>query len=80
MREVRLPVPIRSVRVVEREASITLASGVEIVLGSPSRLPLKLAVAARVLPLATDARYLDVSVPERAVVTNTAPVDPQVGS
>lgn len=80
MREVRLPVPIRSVQVVDREASITLASGVEIVLGNPSRLPLKLAVAARILPLAPDARYIDVSVPERAVVTNTAPLDPQVDS
>jgi hypothetical protein len=78
MREVRLPIPIRSVRLVDREASITLASGVEVMLGSPSELPLKLAVVARILPLAPDVRYLDVSVPERAVATDSIPVNPQV--
>jgi cell division protein FtsQ len=78
MREVRLPIPIRSVRLVDREASITLASGVEVILGSPSELPLKLAVVARILPLAPDVRYLDVSVPERAVATDSIPINPQV--
>jgi cell division protein FtsQ len=78
MRDVRLPVPIRSVRLVDREASITLASGVEVILGAPSQLALKLAVVARILPLAPDARYLDVSVPERAVATDSVPVHPQV--
>jgi cell division protein FtsQ len=79
MREVRLPVPIRSVRLVAREASITLASGVQVVLGAPSELPLKLAVVARILPLAPDAPYLDVSVPERAVATNSIPTNTQLG-
>ena len=78
MREVRLPVPIRSVRLVDREASLTLASGVEVILGRPSELPLKLAVVARILPLTSDVRYLDVSVPERAVATDSIPVNSQV--
>jgi cell division protein FtsQ len=78
MREVRLPVPIRSVRVVDREASMTLASGVEVILGTPSELALKLAVVARILPLAPDASYLDVSVPERAVATDSLPPNTQV--
>ena len=78
MREVRLPVPIRSIRLVDREASLTLASGVEVILGTPSDLALKLAVVARILPLATDVRYLDVSVPERAVATDSIPTNPQV--
>jgi cell division protein FtsQ len=78
MREVRLPIPIRSVRLVDREASLTLASGVEVILGTPSELALKLAVAARILPLASDVRYLDVSVPERAVATDSIPANPQV--
>ena len=70
--------PIRSVRLVDREASITLASGVEVILGAPSELALKLAVVSRILPLASDAPYLDVSVPERPVATESVPVDPQV--
>jgi len=78
MRDVRLPVSIRSIRLVDREASITLASGVEVFLGNPSELALKLAVVARILPLAPDARYLDVSVPERAVATEALPLDSQV--
>ena len=78
MGETRLPVPIRSVRLVDREASITLASGVEVILGTPSELPLKLAVVARVLPLAPDVRYLDVSVPERAVALDAIPAYSQV--
>jgi cell division protein FtsQ len=78
MSTVRLPIPIRSVRVVDREASITLASGVEVLLGSPSQLALKLAVVAQILPLAPDARYLDVSIPERAVATNAILSNPQV--
>jgi cell division protein FtsQ len=78
MREVRLPVPIRSVRLVDRELTITLSSGTVVVLGSPSRIPLKLAVAARVLPLTPAARWVDVSVPERTVTSDAALLDPQV--
>jgi cell division septal protein FtsQ len=78
MRVIQLPVPIRSVRLTGGEVSITLASGAEVLLGSPSRLPLKLAVAARILPLVPDARFLDVSIPERAVTSNSHPTDSQV--
>jgi len=46
---------------------LALASGQEIRLGDASDLRLKLAVAARILPLASGAHYLDVSVPDRSV-------------
>ena len=75
---VRLPVPIRSARLADGELSMTLASGVDLLLGSPSRLPLKLAVAAKIIQVAPDASYVDVSVPERAVASNGSSVDPQV--
>jgi cell division protein FtsQ len=46
---------------------LALPSGRRILLGDLTQLPLKLAVAARILPLAGEAHYLDVSVPERPV-------------
>jgi cell division septal protein FtsQ len=74
-----LPVRTRSVRAGEGQLTLLLASGLELRLGAEADLPLKLAVAARILP--TLARrweggpsYLDVSVPERPV----ANVNPQV--
>ncbi|HEU0303261.1 MAG TPA: FtsQ-type POTRA domain-containing protein [Gaiellaceae bacterium] len=67
---VALPVPIRSVRLVGGEVSVTLRSGTEVRFGSATRLPLKAAVAARIIPLAGDARSIDVSVPERAVTSS----------
>jgi len=66
-------VPVRSVRIGGGEVSVRLASGTEVLLGSPTGLPLKLAVAARILPLAPSSRYLDVSVPERVVATDSHP-------
>jgi cell division protein FtsQ len=78
MHEVRLPVPIRSVRLEGRELSLTLASGVEVLLGTPSRLPLKLAVTAKVIEAAPDARWVDVSVPERAVASTEGITESQV--
>ena len=63
----RLPIPIRSVRLVDGEISLTLSSGTDILMGSRSRLPLKAAVAARILEVAATARTIDVSVPERVV-------------
>lgn len=57
----------RSVKAVDGELAIVLESGTEILLGDASRLRLKLAVTARILPSLTDEAYLDVSVPERAV-------------
>jgi hypothetical protein len=70
MRDVRLPVPTRSVRLEDRELSITLASGVDVLLGTPSRLPLKVAITARLLRAAPDSTHLDVSVPERPVTSD----------
>lgn len=78
MHEVRLPVPIRSVRLERRELSLTLASGVDVLLGTPSRLPLKLAVTAKVIQAAPDAKWVDVSVPERAVASDGLITESQV--
>lgn len=78
MKGARLPAAIRSVRLEERELSITLASGVDVLLGTPSRLPLKLAVTAKVIRAAPQARHVDVSVPERAVASDGSTYDPQV--
>jgi len=78
MEGARLPSAIRSVRLAEDELTITLASGVDVLLGTPSRLPLKLAVTAEVIETAPDARYVDVSVPERAVASDGSTADPQV--
>jgi cell division protein FtsQ len=71
VRDVRLPIPIRSARLVDGEVSLTLSSGTDILLGSRSQLPLKAAVAARILEVAPTARTIDVSVPERVVASET---------
>ena len=48
--------------------TLRLRSGLEIRLGDALDVPLKLAVAARVIPLLdADTAYLDVAVPERPV-------------
>jgi hypothetical protein len=73
-----LPVSVRSVRVVDGEISLVLASGTQVLLGEASRLRLKLAVVSRILPLAGDMPYLDVSVPERAVAGPRQLTNPQV--
>ena len=61
--------PLEAVRTVRVAGELTLAlrSGVEVRLGDSADLALKLRVARRVLPLAGRVRYLDVSVPARAV-------------
>jgi cell division protein FtsQ len=71
VRDVRLPIPIRSVRLVDGEVSLTLSSGTDILLGNRSQLPLKAAVAARILEVAPTVRTIDVSVPERVVASET---------
>jgi cell division protein FtsQ len=73
-----LQVSVRSVRVVDGEISLVLASGTQVLLGDASRLRLKLAVVSRILPLAGDLPYLDVSVPERAVAGHAQLINPQV--
>ncbi len=59
---------VRSVRASASELTLVLRRGLEIRLGDARDARLKLAVAARVLPLVpAGARYLDVSVPGRPV-------------
>jgi cell division protein FtsQ len=58
---------VRSVRSTDYELTLVLGSGRELRLGDAGDLRLKLAIARRVLPLTTDATYVDVSVPERPV-------------
>ncbi len=59
---------VRSVRASAAELTLVLRGGLEIRLGDARDARLKLAVAARVLPLVpAGARYLDVSVPGRPV-------------
>ncbi|TML71470.1 MAG: FtsQ-type POTRA domain-containing protein [Actinobacteria bacterium] len=64
----RFPARVASVRAETDELSLVLHSGMELRLGDVTDVRLKLAVAAKVLPLvAADTRYVDVSVPERPV-------------
>jgi cell division protein FtsQ len=59
-----------------------LRSGIELLLGKPAAIPLKVAVASRALKvLPTGARFLDVSVPGRPVAGSKIPSTPvQQGS
>jgi cell division protein FtsQ len=69
------PARIQTVSLAHRELVFTLASGVQIRLGRPSDLRLKVAIARRIVTrLPSGAMYIDVSVPERPV----AGIDPQV--
>jgi cell division protein FtsQ len=64
----RFPARVLSVRAGEDELTLVLRSGLELRLGNVTAVQLKLAAAAKVLPLVADGtRYLDVSVPERPV-------------
>jgi len=66
------PGRVTSVTATPEALTLRLRSGVELRLGDPLNVRLKLAVAARVLPLVgDDAVYLDVSVPERPVAGTT---------
>jgi cell division protein FtsQ len=66
-----LPVHARFVRANDQELTLILRSGLELRLGNDGALPLKLAIARRILSALGGAsppyRYLDVSVPERPV-------------
>jgi cell division protein FtsQ len=71
---------IRMVRVQQRDLTLLLASGLELRLGELQAVPLKLAVAARIVPsLLTQGgfAYLDVSVPERPVAGTTLNSQPK---
>jgi cell division septal protein FtsQ len=78
-RKVRLHLRVRVVRAHPHELTFLLASGLELRLGDVRAVPLKLAVAARILPqvlVQGGYGYLDVSVPERPVAgTNSQPAD-----
>jgi len=64
----RFPARITAVRTTKGELTLELRSGVEVRLGDQHDVPLKLAVAANVLPLVdSSTRYVDVSVPDRPV-------------
>jgi cell division protein FtsQ len=63
----QFPETVRSVEAGQGRLDLQLASGIVVRLGDVSDLRLKLAVAARILPLSTGATYIDVTVPERAV-------------
>lgn len=64
----RFPGRVTSVATTGGELTLRLRSGVQLRLGDPVDVPLKLAVAARVLPLLQHGTvYLDVSVPDRPV-------------
>jgi cell division protein FtsQ len=70
VRRARAYFRVRVVRARPHELTFLLASGLELRLGDVRAVPLKLAVASRVLPQVLSAegyRYLDVSVPERPV-------------
>lgn len=59
---------VRAVKVERAETTLVLRSGVEVRLGRDHDLPLKLAVAGRVLEAAgAAATYVDVAVPDRPV-------------
>ena len=63
-----LPERVASARAADGEITLQLRSGLEVRLGDASQLPLKLAVAAQVLPkLPAGTAYLDVAVPDRPV-------------
>lgn len=68
------PGRIESVGVAGGRLDLELGSGLELRLGEPSDVALKLAIARRILPLlAAGTTYLDVSVPARPVASG----DPQ---
>jgi cell division protein FtsQ len=68
LRSSRFPARVAAVSSTPRALRLRLRSGLLLDLGEPAEVRLKLAVAARVLPLLADGTaYLDVSVPERPV-------------
>lgn len=70
LRDVRMPARVKAVRTTHGALTVVLRSGLEIMLGGPTDLLVKLAVAARVVPLLDeDMVYLDVTVPERPVAS-----------
>jgi cell division protein FtsQ len=67
--QIHFPATVRSVVVRDGDLALVLARGGEIRLGTTGDLRLKLAIAARILPLVVGGKYIDVSVPERPVAS-----------
>jgi cell division protein FtsQ len=68
----RFPVRVRAIRARDDGVTLVLATDTQVRLGRPSELPLKIAVAARVLRSLPESErlglaYLDVTVPEHPV-------------
>jgi len=74
LRTIKFPARVLTAGLAGGELTLQLGSGQRILLGDARDLRLKLAVAAQILRLASGSRYLDVSVPDRAV----AGFNPQV--
>jgi cell division septal protein FtsQ len=72
-REARFGRRVRMVRARAQDLTFLLGSGLELRLGDLRAIPLKLAIAAKVLPglVAQGVAYVDVSVPERPVASTT---------
>jgi cell division protein FtsQ len=72
----RVPLPgrVRTAGADAQSLTFVLASGVELRLGNPRELQLKLAIARRILTRDEHFSYLDVSVPERPVAGMKAQV------
>ena len=77
VRETGFPQRVLSIQSADDRLVLDLPSGREVRLGDTSNLALKLAAAARVLPRAEGALYVDVSVPSRTVAGYSA--TPEVG-
>ena len=73
------PGRVSSVTTTSTSLTLRLRSGLEVRLGDPLDVALKLAVAARIIPLLTsDTVYVDVAVPERPVSgTLNSQVEPE---
>lgn len=63
------------VRVGEQTVTLVLRSGVEVRLGEPSDVRLKVEIARRILPSVVSPGYVDLSVPERPVVGGNPQVE-----
>jgi len=75
---VRFPGRVVSVTTGDEQLTLRLGSGLELRLGDPTHVDLKLAVAGRILPLLPQGSgYLDLSVPDRPVAGPPS-LDPQV--
>lgn len=66
---------VRTIAVGDNELTYGLRNGIEVRLGNLGLLPLKLAIARRILAAGGVERYVDVSVPERPVAGTNSQVE-----